>query len=311
MATYQSGFDHLGEGPDAERKVRRRKSAAEKMNPSKISGMLPKRVSPPVIIFKRISRWFVVASGTSLSGIVVGVLVAELEHIDDRNGETVLGLLVNFLKFCIVVISVISMYCFVEYYDGLVELAKARGTYIAKGASYFARLRRAGILNSFILDIVVQIAIPWPFLDLHFDVWDQVLKEYSRYSLSALLVLGMFSRFIYLPRLVCTFHHLNSEDARTYGRLIAVDVSTSMISKVLLNESFLFLAGLWFVCIFVFSYILFTFERDYALAHNIENETLQSFNNCIWLTAVTMTTIGEQCTLRISFSTQLNCTVCP
>lgn len=84
-----------------------------------------------------------------------------------------------------------------------------------------------------------------------------------------------------------------------------------MISKVLLNESFLFLAGLWFVCIFVFSYILFTFERDYALAHNIENETLQSFNNCIWLTAVTMTTIGEQCTLRISFSTQLNCTVCP
>ena len=123
----------------------------------------------------------------------------------------------------------------------------------------------------------------------------------------------MFLRFILLPRFFCIFHELNSEEARVYGRFISLDVSAlsgfqcqsttliwgtrvqvgeRTITKVLLSESFTFLLGVWIICIFSFSYTLYVFERDYAFQNGHEHGGLGSFRNCVWLSIVTMTTIG-------------------
>mmetsp|Transcript_29891 Transcript_29891/g.46866 ORF Transcript_29891/g.46866 Transcript_29891/m.46866 type:complete len:425 (-) Transcript_29891:489-1763(-) len=251
-------------------------------------------------VMKTSSWWFVFAASTSLAAILVGVLVAELEHFEDRydsKRQTMLDPIVMTLKFCLASSSAVTIGALSLHYNGLVKLAKLQGLYLPSSANFFIRLARAGLLEDFLIDVVSHLIFPWPFVHFDFEIWDQVIHEYSRYCIVDVLVIAMFLRFILLPRLFCLFHDLNSEEARVYGRFISLDVGKGTITKVLLNESLSFLLGVWIICICTFSYTLYLFERDYAFQNGHEHGGLGSFRNCIWLSIVTMTTIGIHCSL--------------
>ena len=59
---------------------------------------------------------------------------------------------------------------------------------------------------------------------------------------------------------------------------------------MLLNESGLALTVVWVVSVTVFAYFLFIFERQDADPLSIYS--LGKYRNCVWLTVITMTTVG-------------------
>jgi hypothetical protein len=238
--------------------------------------------------------WYACASISSFLGLLTGIYSVELADFEHRHqGDALPFLGAGLMHFCIVGSTLLCICALAVYYDGLAYLQQIKGVYVPKQASLFTRLRRVGLLDACFWDMAAQMVLPWPFFNLdQMDVFifNGGLNLYSRYSVRDLLVLGMFLRLRLLPRFCALFHQLNSADTVFYGKLLSMEVNTSMISKVLVSESVWFLAGAWTLAILVFSYPIYIFERD--VQEELPQHATSHISSCIWLTLTTMTTIG-------------------
>lgn len=237
--------------------------------------------------------WYSCASISSFLGIALGVYYVELASFEHQHGAELPYFGAGFVRFCIVVLAFLSICALAIYYDGCVYVLQIKGTYIPKHASFFMRLRRAGLLDACFWDVIVQLVIPWPLFDLDVAgvfVYNGMTASYSRYSVADLLVLGMFLRLRLLPRFCALYHPLNSADARFYGKMSSVDIDAWMIARTLVVENGFVLTGLWVLTVTVFSYAIYLFERD-AQGELPQHET-GGFASCLWLAVTIMTTTG-------------------
>lgn len=238
--------------------------------------------------------WYSCASIASFLGIAVGMYHVELASFEHQHQDRELPYFgAGFVRFCIVLLAFFTIFALAVFYDGCVYVLQIKGTYVPKNASFFTRLRRAGLLDACFLDMAAQLVIPWPLFgleDADFYVYNGMTASYSRYSMADLLVLGMFLRLRLLPRFCALFHPLNSADAHFYGKLNAVDIDAWMVARTLIVENGLVLMGIWALTIVVFSYAIYLFERD-AQGDLPQHET-NRFSSCLWLAVTTMTTTG-------------------
>jgi hypothetical protein len=234
-------------------------------------------------------RWFACAAASSFLGIAVGMYHVELAGFEHRHPRAALPYLgAGFVRFCLVVLAFLTIFALAVYYDGRAYVLQLQGAYIPKHASFFTRLRRAGLLDACFWDMLVQLVLPWPLFGLdayEVQVFNGVAAAYSSYPLADLLVLGMFLRLRLLPRFCALFHPLNSADAHFYGKLNALDVDASMIARTLVFENGFVLMGAWALTVTVFSYAIYLFERD-------ERSDVSHFWSCVWFAVSTMSTTG-------------------
>lgn len=238
--------------------------------------------------------WYAAACISSFFGFAAGVYYVEISNLEHQQPEILLPAFgTGFVRFCIVVLAFLTICALAVYYDGYVYILQIKGLYVPKNASFFMRLRRAGLLDTCFWDMLVQLILPWPLFGLDVAevyVFNGSMHAYSRYAIGDLLVLGMLLRLRLLPRFLALFHPLNSADAQFYGKLNSLEVNASMITRVLVGSSLWFLMATWSLAVFIFSYIIYVFERD---AHDeLPPHAMSHFSSCVRLAFTTMTTIG-------------------
>jgi len=241
--------------------------------------------------------WFAAAALSSFFGVGVGLYYVELAHFERRHpgaGVPLLGVGTGVARFLIAVLAFVTIFALAVYYDGRVYLLQIKGAYVPKHASFFMRLRRVGLLDACMWDMLAQLVIPLPLFGLdtaEVHVFNGSTHAQSTYAVGDLLVLGMLLRLRLLPRLCALFHPLNSADAQFFGKLGgSLDVDPAMITRALVGDSLWFLVGLWALTLGVFSYTLFVFERD--AWDELPQHATSHFSSCLWLAVTTMTTIG-------------------
>jgi len=99
--------------------------------------------------------WAACASLSSFFGIAVGVYHVELANFEYHHPEATLSYFgTGFVRFCIAALAFLTVASLAVYYDGRAYLLQIKGAYIPKGASFFMRLRRVGLLDACIWDMV-------------------------------------------------------------------------------------------------------------------------------------------------------------
>ena len=99
--------------------------------------------------------WAACASLSSFFGIAVGVYHVELANFEYHHPEATLPYFgTGFVRFCIAALAFLTVASLAVYYDGRAYLLQIKGAYIPKGASFFMRLRRVGLLDACIWDMV-------------------------------------------------------------------------------------------------------------------------------------------------------------
>ena len=243
---------------------------------------------------KQNNGWYAIAASSSMFGIAIGMYYVEFTHLEVSRPEIALpfGLGRGFLRFLIASLAFATIFALAVYYDGCVYLQQMKGTFVPKHTSFFMRLRRVGILDSCLWDMLVQLIIPWPFFGLdvaEISVHNGSTHSYSQYAVGDLLVLAMLLRLRLLPRFCALFHPLNSADAQFYGKLSSLEVDATMIMRVMIGESLWVLLGIWALVVWIFAYSIYVFEHTSTGGPQHGTSNLSS---CLWLTFSTMTTIG-------------------
>ena len=128
---------------------------------------------------------------------------------------------------------------------------------------------------------------PLPLLDVNVTIWNKGLGRASIYELNSILCCLMFVRFFYVPRFYgeC-ISDLQSESTVALGRMNRVKIDESFILKYVIANSMQVVIVLTLLQIVMFAYMMMVFERP------VDNGALQHFANCVWLTIITMTTVG-------------------
>ena len=219
---------------------------------------------------------------TALVGLLLGIWANEVMHTHGRNNS----FQSLSLQMTMVCSSGLAVYFLCDFYYAELSVARLKGWKLAPGFCPRA-LKGANLWNQFLRDLIILIPQPVPFLFFTFTVHDAGLDRDSTYPVSVVLLSLMFLRVYFIPR----FHSYCIEDLHTHRH----DVFFSL-NKTLLDDSFLLkstmttslsaVIGIFAIQILLYSYMLMCFERATA------EGPLQNFTNALWLTIVTMTTVG-------------------
>lgn len=147
----------------------------------------------------------------------------------------------------------------------------------------------SGLFSTMLLELAVCLVHPLPFVsfDLTINKFAEAGVDAEVYSSDAFISVLMFARLpIYMPRLIAELSGMKNEKTRIIGTLNGVKVDFVLIIKDLIQSNLKVLMLLVSALIFTYSYAFVIFERVHP------DSKVVSYENAIWLTIITMTTVG-------------------
>mmetsp|Transcript_51853 Transcript_51853/g.105555 ORF Transcript_51853/g.105555 Transcript_51853/m.105555 type:complete len:472 (+) Transcript_51853:1-1416(+) len=218
-------------------------------------------------------------------GIMISIVENELRYNALMNLWDIKTWLTT-LKAVSVFTSLISVVFLLQYYDARVSLKRACGVYLAPGLCT-ASLKGSGLWSSFLFDLLILLPQPVPGVDFSVIVWNKGLGRDSVYSVDSVLLSIMFLRVYFLPRFYgeC-MSEFSSNAAYALSRFNRVSLDQTFIIKHVIAYSLNNVIIVFFLEVAIFAYLMMIFERP------TDNNALQHYANCVWLTVITMTTVG-------------------
>jgi hypothetical protein len=237
-------------------------------------------------------RWcFNVATFCAFLGVVLGIIEAELlwaaRNVPSFNTEC--------LKWCILLSSFVGVAAVFEYGTWNVKLRRAQGDFVPEGERYFQSLLRCGIYWEVAAFMLLLCVLPIPSVNLYIHIWDAVKNEYINYTLdSCAVVLMLLLRLAFLVKCVVINDPLHAPHNALHAKSCNVDLSSRFILVVRLRESLLHVVGFWLISIFSLAYCMTIAERphDGGQFLNDSDSQLGLFHNSLWLTTMTLSTVG-------------------
>lgn len=218
-------------------------------------------------------------------GIFIGVIENEVRYHALENLWDV-DLYITIMKSVLLGTSVISIIFLCRYYSARVALKRGCGIYLPPGLSV-ASLQGAGLWRPFLLDLLILLPQPLLGLDVSVLVWNKGLGRNSVYHIDSILLSLMFLRIYFLPRVYgeC-LSEFASDAAYALERFNRVTLDQTFIVKHVIAYSLDNIVYVFFIEVAIFAYLMMVFERP------TDGGALQYYANCVWLTVITMTTVG-------------------
>jgi len=236
--------------------------------------------------------WFNLATFCATSGVLFGVVQSELLW-SDRNAP---DLKTESLKWCILFSTIIGVAALFEYGTWNIKLRRAQGDFVPEGERYFRSLLRCGLYGEVACWMGLMCVIPVPSISVPVSVWDVVKSEYVTYSSDACaLGLMLLLRLAFVVKCAVINDPLHNTQHALYAKSCDVAVSSRFILVVRLRENLLHVAAFWVLSIVTLAYCLTLAERphDGGLQLNELDSQLGIFHNSLWLTSVTLTSVGS------------------
>mmetsp|Transcript_39668 Transcript_39668/g.124661 ORF Transcript_39668/g.124661 Transcript_39668/m.124661 type:complete len:500 (-) Transcript_39668:212-1711(-) len=254
-----------------------------RMDPGLGSGFLPGEERVRQLTMRRQNcMWTFIFA---ILGVVLAVTDNEIrwDSLDDFYNVTKISFT---LRVLVVTTTILTLYFLYKYYETLINLRRLSGIRLPPGVS-ISSLKGGGYWSQFLIDVLIMLPQPLPLLDVNVTIWNKGLGRASIYELNSILCCLMFVRFFYVPRFYgeC-ISDLQSESTVALGRMNRVKIDESFILKYVIANSMQVVIVLTLLQIVMFAYMMMVFERV------VDNGALQHFANCVWLTIITMTTVG-------------------
>lgn len=121
--------------------------------------------------------------------------------------------------------TIVAIVFLVFYYDAQIKVLRASGVEFSPGFSFIS-LREARLFWWFVVDFLVLLPQPVPFLQFKVEVGDIVGGNPIVYTSDCILMSLMFMRLWFLPRFVATASVLKQDLAFRMARFYNVDINT-------------------------------------------------------------------------------------
>ncbi|KAJ1476375.1 hypothetical protein T484DRAFT_1965993 [Baffinella frigidus] len=224
----------------------------------------------------------------AVSGIVISAYQNEVLWANNRNpnGTTLVLKIVQLLTSCG------AIYFLRGYYSAVIALERLRGLPMHNGDVSFLNLQACGIYTQALIDLLIMLPQPIPFLNAEFEVYNAALEGSCVYQLDSLLVVCMFLRIRLIPRFYgeC-ISDIGNDVSRAFGNIARVTIGDSFIFKYLITTSIGMVLLLWVTQVVFFAYCLMIFERPMSF-NTLAHSKLHEFANCVWCAVITMTIVG-------------------
>eukprot|EP00960_Hanusia_phi_P016179 476936-Hanusia_phi.AAC.1 len=249
-----------------------------RMDPGMVGGFLPGEERARQLTMRRSNcMWTFIFA---VLGIIFAITDNEIrwDSLDDFYNVTKISFT---LRLLVVTSTILTL-----YYETLISLRRLSGIRLPPGVS-ISSLKGGGYWYRFLIDVLIMLPQPLPLLDLNVTIWNKGLGRASVYELNSILCCVMFVRFLYIPRFYgeC-LSDLQSESTVALGRMNRIKIDENFILKYVIANSMQVVIVLTLIQIVMFAYMMMVFERA------VDNGALQHFANCVWLTIITMTTVG-------------------
>jgi len=228
-----------------------------------------------------LARFSGVIAFFALAGLAIAVVEAWLVWSYDHEED---GPAINFLKVCISCFTVVSLVFLVLYYELLYKYQKVKGTLLLKDGFW-----SSGLGSEMVIELLLVAIHSPPYF------WKEIAVENHAgdlagtkvfYSLDSIISVFMWIRCYLLLR-VMRYNSIFSMDvAHIFAHINSVDLSTFFAVKMMVRRrpmtAFIMLFSFFVVW---FAFAIMIFER-------VGHPQFNNFFNDLWLTLVTMTTVG-------------------
>jgi len=227
---------------------------------------------------QRINQWVM---AMAMLGLAIAILETELMW-HNRNIPVMSFQLIKLLNSGV---TLVLFYLILQYYAVEFELLEVSGKTVS-GTTYLQSFILSGLLRPFIVEVLVVMVHPLPFVNYIVHVWG--LDTYCAYSSDAFITVFMMLRvYAYTPRMIAEASGLRNEKTRLIGLMNNVDISYHFIGKAMLRDSLLTLLYLFMMSVVTLAYAMLVFERPIGSDTNLD-----LMENAVWLIIITMTTVG-------------------
>ena len=223
-------------------------------------------------------------------GVVFAIVNNEVDWMFAHGGGADLPLgtgLSAALKGLVLGSTLVGFLFLYKFYESKLTIRRLSGVRLAQGVTH-ASLSGAGLLSTFVWDVLFMLPVPLPGLDWTLTVWNKGLGRATDYtSDSVLCIVCMLLRVSFLPRFYgeC-MSELGTNAAQAFARFNRIKLDETFTIKFVLANSLDCVMFLSVLSVFLFSYCMMVSERP------VGDATLSHFSNCVWLIVITMTTVG-------------------
>lgn len=233
---------------------------------------------------QRRKRWVSFAAFSACSGVLLAITQGEL--LWDSSNQP--SWATEALKGCTLLSTIFSLAGIKEWASAEMQLMQAKGDFFPPTESFFGRLNRAGLQEEYVLLSALLLVQPPPGWMRLISISEHRHDAHTTYTTdSCLTVLMSLLRLPLLLKFLVINDPLNDPIHGVYARAANVHVGWRLVLATRLKEDARYLAGLWVMAIVGMSYFLMCAERP------ADADTgLGEFHNCMWLTIITMTSVG-------------------
>jgi hypothetical protein len=175
----------------------------------------------------------------------------------------------SFLKFLLLFVSLLQVGLIHGHYRCRVRIISTSGLLPPDASLY-----RADLLHWFLVEAAICLVLPYPLIQY------QTVREEQMLGLFVFSRLYLFFRFFYLRS------YFTSSTGRFVSGFTKIPFPPNFVYRVYLaEEPYVVLIGGFLIVLLIVAYCVFVAERSI-------NENITSYNEAMWLTVVTIMTIG-------------------
>eukprot|EP00347_Sterkiella_histriomuscorum_P002571 403367638 len=213
-------------------------------------------------------------------GMILSVFLFEMK--DDRNIRTTRDSILSYNVFCTVG-SMLSIYM---RYDLYLQWNTSRGL-----LSEYDTLWNTGRYKGLILEVLLVVIAPYPGLyDVYYVEYNKQFNTYITYDVNDFLLFFSFIRIYFLARFCMVITQFMNPRSLRVCLSQGCQADAVFATKALMKQKpYTILCMSLVISTVIFAYQLKIFDGPISKA---SGQNLNSFMNCIWLTIVTLGTIG-------------------
>mmetsp|Transcript_58953 Transcript_58953/g.120702 ORF Transcript_58953/g.120702 Transcript_58953/m.120702 type:complete len:454 (+) Transcript_58953:16-1377(+) len=235
----------------------------------------------------RKTNYFIALCSSALLGLLIAVVVNETLWYSAVGFETMDTGITTVMKILVFISTTSSFVLLFLYYDALINIQRSQGVELTAGFNFFS-LYETRHLWMFIWDFFILLPQPFPLLHFTIGIPDlEHLNEPTVYTSDNMFVALMFLRVTLLPRLVAEIALKGRDMAHVMARMGNIQLDTWFVIRSLFIANFSAILWLIGTLVFSMSYLILLAERPYPHVDQLSN-----FDSCLWLTIITMTTVG-------------------
>ena len=230
--------------------------------------------------------WFNLATFAAIGGAMCGIAQSERllvsRGVSDESSEG--------LKWIILLSSMIGVAAMIEYGTWSIKLRRAQGDFVPEGERYYLSLLRCELYGEVASFIFILCLIPLPSINFAINVWD---ATYSSDACAVLLMLLL--RLAFIAKFLVINDPLYSPRNQPYARGCNVALSWRFVLVVRLRESLPHVVGIWMLLACTMAYCITLAERPQDGWQTLKDSDslLGVYQNSLWLTVATVTTVGH------------------